>query len=116
RFAWNGLDNIPRHFLGIKKPLENLPFQLLQNFRAASLGGVAMRAAVRVWIRDVLYATQQRSKSLALGGFRSRQRKRPHAAPEKAPIKRYEFVALGCITCQFDRAFDGLGPRVSKKH
>src|SRR3984893_709969 len=73
-FALNGLDNNSRHFLGIKKPLENLPFQLLQNFRAASLGGVAMRATVRVWVRNMLDTTQQRAKALTLCGFRRRQR------------------------------------------
>src|SRR5580692_8985837 len=48
-FALNWLDDYSRDFLRIKEPLENLLFELLENFRAASLRGMAVRATIGIW-------------------------------------------------------------------
>ncbi len=46
-FALNGLNDDARDVLGIEQTLENLPFELFEDFRAAGLRGVAVRAAIR---------------------------------------------------------------------
>src|SRR6267143_819387 len=50
-------------------PLENLPFELFEDFRAAGLRRMAVRAAIRVRIRDVLDSTEQRAESFPLRRF-----------------------------------------------
>ena len=93
-FALNGLDDDASHFLGIKQPLENLPFELFENFSPAGFRGVAVRAAVSVRVRNVLDATEQRAKPFALRRFRRRQRERAHRPAMEATVKRNHFVAL----------------------
>src|SRR6267143_1696224 len=105
-FALNGLDDDARNVLGIEQPLENLPFELFENLRAASLRGVAVRAAIRVRIRDVLDAAEQGAESLALRRFRRWQRERAHRAPVEAAVKRDELVPFGGVSRQLNGALD----------
>src|SRR5713226_3487510 len=86
-FALNRLNNYSRNFRRIKKPLENLVLQRLQNFRATSLRRMPERAAISIRIGNMLHAAQQLAKSLALRGFRGRQRQRTHRPPVKTSIK-----------------------------
>src|SRR5712691_3193990 len=65
-FALDGLDDDTCNVFGIEQTLENLPFKLLENFRAASLCGVAARAAISIRIRNVFDAAEQCAESFAL--------------------------------------------------
>src|SRR5216683_68290 len=77
-FSLNRLDDDTRDILGIEQALENLAFELFENFCAAGLLGVTVRAAIGIWIRDVLDSTEQRAESLALRRLRRRQRESAH--------------------------------------
>src|SRR5438445_6498815 len=74
-FALDGLDDDAGDVLRIEQTLENLAFELFEDFRAAGLRGVAVRAAIGVRVRNMLDATEQRAESLALRGFRRGERK-----------------------------------------
>src|SRR6266581_8002153 len=104
-FALNRLDNDARDVLGIEQPLENLPFELFEDFGTAGLCGVAVRAAIRIRVRDVLDPTEQRAESLALRRFRCGERKSAHRAAMEAAVKRNELVTLGRVSRQLDGAF-----------
>ena len=114
-FSLNRLDDDTRDILGIEQALENLPFELFENFCAAGLLGVTVRAAIGIWIRDMLDSTEQRTESLALRRLRRRQRERAHRPAVEAAVKRDELVALRGVSRQFDGAFDRLGPRIGEK-
>jgi len=58
-FSLNGLDDDARHVFGVEQPLENLTFELLEDFRAAGFRGVAVRAAISVRVGNVLDSTEQ---------------------------------------------------------
>src|SRR5712691_7718270 len=68
-FALDGLDDDGGDFLGIEEALEDLALERFEDFGAASFGGVAVLAAVRIRIRDVLDAGEERAETFALGGL-----------------------------------------------
>ncbi len=72
-------------------------FEELQNFGAAGLRCVSVRAAVRIRKRNMFDAAEQRSEPFALRIFRRRERKRTERAPVEAAIKRNELVALASV-------------------
>src|SRR5436190_1053531 len=74
-FALNRLDDDSGNFRRVEEPLENLIFELLQDFFAAGFRPVSVRAPICVWIRNMLNAAKQRAKIFALRRLRRRQRK-----------------------------------------
>src|SRR4029077_7895185 len=99
-----------------EQALKNLLLEQFDNFAAASFAGVAESTVISIRIRNVLDASQQRPKVLALGVFGGSQRKRAQRASMEAAIEGDELVAARGITSELDGALDGFGAGVAKEH
>ena len=93
---------------------EKFPLDKRGALGAARVLGLAVRAAVRIGIRNVEDASQQGAESPALRRLGRGQRQRTHRTAVEGAVERDDFVAARVIARQFDGRLHRFGAGVAE--
>src|SRR5437870_1821093 len=80
------------------------------------LGWIAASASVRVWVRRMKDARQQRRKPPALDRLAGGQGEGPERAPVKGVVEGEDVRSPCRVAHQLDRTLDGLRARIAEIH
>ena len=102
-FGWK--DRLEQLFLDIASARQTKRILRLRSTAAS---------AIRIGITHMCHARHERAEAPLLLNLGAGQRKRAHCPSVKAAKEADDVLPTGVVSGQFQRALDGLGPRVAK--